>query len=182
MVKTASTARSVKEYASMANWCKGHLRIRGNVKDIKTFLKENIVGYKYTPKASEQVELKDTGYGLILPDDSGWLCFKDSRRLFPVYDYILFPVGYNDAPTTYIMPIQQAWGLDANWFKSRSEVYNLHIKVDGYEASSQFAQFIEVDCGTLLENKTISFDDWDWECPCPLLGEISKNPHFKRDF
>ena len=156
----------------MPNWCEGHLRIKGSLEDVTRFLKENIVGFTYSKTnfadGPIEVELEDSGSSLQLPE-GGWLYFKDSRRLFPVDDVVYYPDWYEDEPI-YIMRIQQAWGLDSDWFQIKSKDYNLHMKIDGYEAGMQFAQFIEVDCGVLLKNETVEYDEWYWDCPCPLLG------------
>ena len=44
------------------------------------------------------------------------------------------------------------------------------MKIHGFEKGMQFSQLIEIVDGEILQDKEIKYDDWDWDCPCPLIG------------
>ena len=61
-----------------------------------------------------------------------------------------------DAEPAILLALARASGVD--------------IKLYAFERGAQFNRNIEIIGGKLVKDETIKFDDYDWECVCPLIG------------
>jgi hypothetical protein len=48
--------------------------------------------------------------------------------------------------------------------------YNIDFRIYGFESGFKFNQDIEIIKGVIIKNKTIKFDNYNWECICPDKG------------
>lgn len=69
-----------------------------------------------------------------------------------------------------LMDYECRWEIDAESFQEFSKKYNLHMKIVGFECGRLLEQHFEVKNGIILENYFKEYDDFMWECPCPIKG------------
>lgn len=173
----------------MPNWCAGNIRFRGKKEDIVKLL-ENEVEYCMTGENFDDVVTHPVTVGTdnweltIYPpkdvnlDKSGWYHIKGTRRAFLdsesdcVYSTCFYEPEPDDAePWLLIIDgFKQAWGVFAEEFKEMSAKYNVDIRIFAWEQGMQFEREIKIQKGEILLNKTVKYDDWDWDCPLPWIG------------
>ena len=70
----------------MPNWCEGNIRFRGAVKNIKKFLKQELVACKYGDNFEvimDKPVIIDDGFSLIITKpDSSWFYINNTHRNF----------------------------------------------------------------------------------------------------
>lgn len=66
---------------------------------------------------------------------------------------------------------KSAWAIDTEPLANIAKKYEIDIRVNGYEMGMQFEQLLEVSRnGTVKCESFIQYEDYEWECPMPLLG------------
>lgn len=169
----------------MPNWVEGSMKLRGPVREIKRFLRTELLDAKHGTPLVEV--FNGTGTSRLLESKYATY-FKDSRRAFTdrfhkntwgIDFESLDEAAYTrddkineDARTVYELPFEQAWSLDYDWLRNLTERYELDIKVFGYEMGMQFYDIAEYSKGDLIAEDFKSFkgDDYAWEVPFMELG------------
>ncbi|MBE7394606.1 hypothetical protein [Pasteurella multocida] len=146
----------------MPNWCKGNLKIRGKIEDVKKFLDEQI--YKKGEVILEKDEIKLSGVDGHLKDT--YRCFISAGK-DGFHDEFY---ARRDGNIIVIIPVQHAWGPYLPYFEELSEKYNVDFRFYGYERGLEFNCEFEIIKGNITIHRKIEFDNYEWECPEPRLG------------
>ena len=156
----------------MPNWSEGVLKIRGRNTDIISFLKYGIYAVNYLGEKREiETYLSTAGTIDLLTDDNNWFYVRGTTRGF--IDTSEINLWYNNLYDENILCLafKQAWAIKTNELASISKLYNLDIKVYSYEFGMEFNQDIEIARGgNIIQDKTITFNNYQWECTNPTLG------------
>ena len=165
----------------MPNWCEGNIRVRGTYDRIVSFFKENVRALKYdetfTLKDIPAEFVKEDDYYAVIRkpyekcEDEFWI--KGSRRQFIESKEIgLADYGDNDFDeiTICIDGFKGAWDIDTECFGPMARKYGIDIKIFGFERGMQFAEWAEFKRDGSVNEKTIRYNDWAWDCPFPNLG------------
>jgi len=152
----------------MPNWCSGDLRIRGKAKNIVKFLVKEI---RTSDMDKFPIKWRRIGdcFQLVNPKEHS-IFLKGSRRLF-IKEYE--PEVLYENPEKILamsIPVDQAWFIDANELAEYSKKYQIDFRILAFENGCHFNLDIEIIQGEITKNNEITFDDYDWECPCPLRG------------
>lgn len=142
----------------MPNWCEGALRIRGEAEAIVKLCKEYFEG-------------ADVGIqGDWLEISTGdWSYIKDSNRAFTKSCDLGWCIP-DDKPVVVAIPVAQAWCFDVDYWVKLSKDYGVDIRIHGFEQGMGFETELEVHKGEIITNETITYEDYIWESPMPLLG------------
>lgn len=162
----------------MPNWVEGKLKIRGDKKNIKRFLKDTLVEIEYKdfkkfPEITnvkvrevdkEDFEIQRTSYKHRLKFTGERHYITDNiihsfSCLESIIGKDILVVGFEAA--TIINPIH---------FEGASIEYDLDFKIYGFEQGGEFNQDIEVVNGKIVKDELIEFDDYVWECIDPTIG------------
>jgi hypothetical protein len=154
----------------MPNWIEGTLKLRGRSGDLKAFFDDAIL-----PCASRNNKLLDKEDFITFSFDDGWYAvnikkdawIKGTHRAFVTNDC---EIDVEDEFATVCLPIRQAWSFNVDDWKDISTIYNLDVRLYGFEQGMEFCQEIEVLDGRVTMDKKITYDDWKWECPMPEMG------------
>ncbi len=152
----------------MPNWCEGQLKIRGEFDRLTKFIKE-----AFKPSECCGIQLDDL-YIHEETTDFFWfevkkpLYIEGTRRNF-IEGCDVFLNNENEK-ITVVVPYRAAWGIDVAPLISLSKKYSVDFKIYAFERGMEFCQDVEIVGGNLLKNEEITFDDWEWECICPLTG------------
>ncbi len=155
----------------MPNWCVGTLKVRGKISDLKRFVLDGLQPISllgedldplYLSEEDEQSFSLETGGNIL------WM--RETCRHFCEPDYIEVYADDGETPTIMFLPMKAAWGIDASSLLNLCQKFNVDMRVQGFEGGMEFSQFIEIIDGKITHDDEIKYDDWAWECPCPLLG------------
>lgn len=144
----------------MPNWIEGTLKLRGKREYLEKFFetaiqpREDFITSRYKDDWTE-FDIRKNAY------------IKGTRRAFIKDDCF---AEIEDEEATICLPIKQAWSFDINDWKDVSRKYNLDVRLYGFEMGMEFCQEIEIINGTVTIDTEITYDDWRWECPMPLMG------------
>lgn len=159
----------------MANWCTGDLKVRGEYKNIKKFLLEEMVliegnedEFEYvTPiiDESDGIKINVGKYGMWFKN-AYKSCFSNNIDVF-IDDKLR---KNNDILTLNLGELQAAWEIETDLLIELSEQYKLDFKIYAYEKLMQFNIDFEVQKGEVIKNNKIKFNDYIWECTNPEIG------------
>ena len=155
----------------MPNWCEGQLKIRGKIADLKNFILNGLEPVDYTGANTGETSITnetETSFMTSYIENPVWL--KDTRRHFCDLDNIYVDAENPETPVVLIILMRAAWYIDANDLLGLCRKYNVDMKIQGFERGEMFSQVIEIVDGEIIQDETIEYDDWDWDCPCPLFG------------
>lgn len=165
----------------MPNWCEGNIRVRGTYIKIVKFFRENLKALKYDKKGTIQdipvTVREDSDYYTVIrkPDDDCqdefWI--NGTNRQFINAKEIELIDDSDDEFQEIVICIdgfKGAWSIDLEHFGPMAEKYGVDIKIFGFERGIQFAELAEFRRDGTVYEKTVRYNDWDWECPCPNLG------------
>ena len=149
----------------MPNWCEGYLKVRGELGDILTFLRDGFEG-SYSDSMitiddewEDEIEIKVIGTNYI--KGTSRACIDSSE------DYIC-PEGKTHVTLT--LNIRQAWDINSSEFCDIAKKFNLDMHIIGYERGMEFKHEFYIIDGAVTEDKTTHYKDWDFECECSELG------------
>lgn len=159
----------------MPNWIEGTLKLRGKREDIRKFIDNEIA-----PSSNFGDEPGDISEFVTNNSDEDCLDYtfanepwiKDTRRAFITGEYLY--MGKEEG--TVSLDIKQAWSFhsrdeDIDRWKELSKQYHLDIKLYGIECGVQFCEEIIIsNNGSVVSDREITYDDWDWDCPFPNMG------------
>ena len=72
--------------------------------------------------------------------------------------------------TVPLSDFKAAWDIDTRSLQKVSLDYNLDLRIWGFERGSQFNRDIEIHKGAVVRDRSVDYEDYDWECICPDLG------------
>lgn len=65
---------------------------------------------------------------------------------------------------------RSAWDVDSEVLVNLAVKSGVDIKLYAYERGGEFNRDIQIIGGKVVKDETITFDDYVWECQCPLIG------------
>lgn len=164
----------------MPNWCEGNIRFRGAMKNIKQFLKNEIVYCKLvnyeTVEVKPTIEDKDYMMTITKPEGS-WFYIRNTHRNFLDDDVLEIWFDEDDEEKEIIICIDNfkaAWSFerDEAW-KEFAMKYNFDVKMTGYEKGMYFLQIKTVFRDGRVKDDIHEYEgeaDWMWNCPQPNNG------------
>lgn len=139
----------------MPNWAQGSMRVRGEKKQVEKFIKEGIE-YDNQYKLNH---IKNTARGFIECDT------------YDIEDYILMIEDYEkEGIVTIPFNVKFAWDCVAKQIQTISKAYKIDVKLRLFEKRNKFSRKISVINGEIKKDNTITYGDYNWDCPFPLLG------------
>lgn len=150
----------------MPNWIEGTMKVRGKAEDLIRFF-EN--GFDAPVKKEEFDDAS------VLYTIEPMVYINGPRRAFTGQGRDYEIRSYIGSVQTVPVPIKQAWsftpyeGAEQRWI-DLSKKYNLDIRLQGFESGMEFYQDVEIVGGEMIRNDEKKYEDWDWECPMPLMG------------
>lgn len=145
----------------MPNWCEGTLKIRGTVKQLRNFVETAFEKGDYFFGESS-----DT-YIFVNLKDYSWL--KGSYRAF-CSGAIEVSVDKTDDKSIAVLDFKQAWNVKSEVLLELAQKTGVDLKLYAFERGMEFNRDIEILNGVLVKDKTITFDNYYWDCVCPLIG------------
>lgn len=167
----------------MPNWCEGTLKVRGNLKNIKRWVKENLKCYEHkwvrmTDDYSEYMTVEiENAIVDENPDLEEEYCLeithlayiKSSRRHF-VKPGEYWCMSDEEGLAILELNFQSAWDIDEEPFISMSKAYDIDFRFYGFERGTCFNRELLIENGALVKNEEIKFDNYEWESPFATLG------------
>ena len=168
----------------MPNWCEGTFRARGEKEKIKKFLLEGLdacYGLKITTDIVEDDDSLIVTFKNPEVDEKDFknkyhniLYINNTRRNFikdlccgDIYAYKKKSNGEFQFATSF----KSAWAIGTDQYVEIAKQYEIDIRVNGFECGMEFEQLLEVSrTGQIICESFIQYDDWNWQCPMPLLG------------
>ena len=153
----------------MSNWSEGILKVRGDYENVVKFFKENLQTVDFFGANVESALIIDDYDDSVLISLKKSAYIKGTHRNFTESNYISI---YRREDNTACVPIhiKGAWCIESNPYIKMSKDYDVDIKIESFERGMEFSQYILIEKGQLIENKEIQYDDYEWECPNPLVG------------
>lgn len=156
----------------MPNWVEGTLKIRGDFENLMDFIKSGFdEPFRPTGLKKPQIPFIQSAYAV---DDEFFdatinrTChIKGTNRGFATGGDVYLEKG---KANTICIPVKFAWCIHADELLDICKTYDLDMRIMGFEYGMEFAQEIEIINGKVTMDTTIKYDDYLWECPCPLLG------------
>lgn len=163
----------------MPNWIEGTLKLRGNSEDLKLFFWEGLEpSYSSSDFDDEQRDISEfVEYDFGKLGENDVLIRNQPHIIGTNRAFILDCNVYWGIQNAIIcMPIKQAWSFTADddsrlheWERI-SKRFNLDIRLYGFERGARFCEEVEIIKGKTTIYKIIEYNNWDWECPMPLMG------------
>lgn len=148
----------------MPNWIVGTMKVRGTKDCLDQFLTKALLA----TEIHEYSDMKE----YVIPEQA---YVEDSRRAFVSESYEAEVDTDFTGKQTIAIPIKQAWSFtpDSNallrWV-NLAKKYNVDIRLQGFERGIEFYQDLAIENGEITIDEVTNYDDWNWECPMPLLG------------
>lgn len=139
----------------MPNWAQGSMRVRGEYEQVEKFLKE---GIEYN-KQYDLYYIKGTTRGFI-----------ECKIYDMEYYFTCFEKYNNEGNVTLPFDVRFAWDCNATQIQLISKAYNVDVKLRLFEKGGKFSRKITVVNGEIKKDIEIKYDDYNWDCPFPLLG------------
>lgn len=161
----------------MPNWCEGTLKIRGNIENVERWCKENINIYKWLVKKDGtyvsqldvdnpiKINIDEEEINITVPDEA---YIEGTKRNFVEPDSYYNSV-YDDT-TVLVLNVRAAWFFESEPYITMSRDYGVDFRFYGFECGMEFNQEIIIENGELVADNEITYDDYFWECPFPLMG------------
>lgn len=160
----------------MPNWVEGKLKIRGDKKDIATFLKEEMreVEYQNVPVTNSiKIDIdKDGDFVVEKIDFTHRFKLKNARHYITEssIDSFYSCCKSVNGKDVLVVGFEAAWLIDAEYFAEMSKKYDIDFKIYAFEQGKEFNQNLEVVAGKIIKDEVIEFDDYIWECIDPTIG------------
>lgn len=158
----------------MRNWVEGKLKIRGDKKNIKRFLEEELEEVIYKNKSSKnKVKVKKFKYDNFRIEATNVMSvfkFTDTRNYLSETKISTFGCGESNGKDVLVVGFEAAWLIDAEYFAEMSKKYDIDFKIYAFEQGKEFNQNLEVVKGEIIKDEVIEFDDYVWECIDPTIG------------
>lgn len=159
----------------MPNWVEGKLKIRGDKKDIKRFLEEELeeVIYKNNTTKEKKITIKNFSDGdFVIEKTDLWNRFKFKNTRHYITEEKIYSLDNckSEEKDVLVVGFEAAWLIDAKYFAEMSKKYDIDFKIYAFEQGKEFNQNIEVVKGEIIKDELIEFDDYIWECIDPTIG------------
>lgn len=160
----------------MPNWCEGTLKIRGNIKNVERWCKENINVYSYSFKDGNYFIQRDTEnpvkfeaandeIEIEIPKEAR---IENTRRNFVEEGHYS---GFEYKGVMRLaLNVKAAWFFESEPYVEMSKAYGIDFCFYGFERGMEFNQEVIIENGELKADNEITYDDYFWECPLPNLG------------
>ncbi len=160
----------------MPNWCKGTLKIKGNIKDVERWCKENINVYSHSFKNGAWLTQHDndnsvkikTGKEEIEIDIPKEAYIEHTSRNF--VEEGSYYGSEHDGIMRLALVVKTAWAFESEPYIEMSKDYGIDFRFYGFECGMEFNQEVIIEGGELIADNEITYDDYFWECPFPNLG------------
>ena len=116
--------------------------------------------------ALPKLELSDLGE--VDTDKDCWI--EGTTRGFVENLYAEFSFVEDDETFTAVFDSKFAWAADAEELSALCKKYSVDMKLYAFEKGMGFNQDILIVKGEIINNLTINFEDYNWECICPTVG------------
>ncbi len=160
----------------MPNWCEGTLKIRGDIKNVERWCKENINIYSHSFKDGNYSMQRDNDNPVKIDADEGEIeinvpkdaYIENTRRNF-VEEGKYFGLEHNGV-MRLALNVKSAWAFESKPYIKMSKDYGIDVCFYGFECGMEFNQEVIIENGELKADDEIRYDDYFWECPFPDLG------------
>lgn len=99
----------------MPNWCKGSLKVRGKISDLKEFVQQGLEPVSYIGDALEPlVFTTEDETSFFVRENKVSLWMKGTHRHFCEPNYIEVYADDQETPVIMILPMKAAWSIDAD--------------------------------------------------------------------
>ena len=164
----------------MANWLEGTFRARGKEEDLVKFVKNALINHN-----DKYAEILGDKYGdgdiyVKFEPASGynpnWITIfneeKNLRRHYIIlHDYEVCLKRLKNNELMLVEDFKCAWSIDDEKLPKLAKLYNIDIRVNGYECGYKFEADFEFNRhGITTISHVKTYIDYEWECPMPLLG------------
>ena len=150
----------------MPNWSEGCLKVRGKAANVKKFVLEGLKPVNFFGNAVPKLELSDIGG--VEYDKVCWI--EGTDRGFVENLCVDFAFVEDDETLTALLDTKFAYGADAEELLTLCKKYSIDMKLYAFEKGMEFNQDILIVDGEIINNLTIKFEDYNWECICPTVG------------
>ena len=145
----------------MPNWCEGTLKIRGTAKQVLAFVKTAFEAGEY------MIDDNNDSHLFVSLKDYAWL--KGSKRAF-CSGYIEIGTASEDEKGVAAINFMQAWNIRTEDLLRLAQETGVDLKIYAFEQGVQFNRNIEIVDGEIVKDEHITFDNYLWDCVCPLIG------------
>ncbi len=160
----------------MPNWCEGTLKIRGDIKNVERWCKENINVYIHSFKDGNysiqrdndnpvKIDAGEDEIEINVPKDA---YIEGTSRNFVEEGYYL-GLEHNGV-MRLALNVKSAWDFESEPYVEMSKDYSIDFRFYGFECGNEFNQEVIIENGELKADNEITYDDYFWECPFPNLG------------
>lgn len=157
----------------MPNWCKGSLKVRGKISDLKKFVQQGLEPVSYIGDALEPlVFTTEDETSFFVRENKVSLWMKGTYRHFCEPNYIEVYADDQETPVIMILPMKAAWSIDAEPLQELCKKFHVDMKIQGFERGMEFSQVIEIVDGEIVQDEELHYNDWNWDCPCPEMGGV----------
>jgi len=161
----------------MPNWCKGTLKVRGNVIKLRNFVSNSLLPVSYCGEEHPPIQVVSengdlTFYAHVNGDTniSEWFWLESTNRHFVEPGEILVEAQSLNEQLILALPFEAAWDINAHDLWRLCIQHGIDMKITGFEKGAQIQREVEIVGGIITLDSTIRYKDYEWECPCPLLG------------
>lgn len=150
----------------MPNWSKGCLKVRGKASNVKKFVLEGLKPVDLFGNVLPKLELSDLGE--VDTDKDCWI--EGTSRGFVENLYAEFSFVDDDETFTAVFDSKFAWASEAEELSALCKKYSVDMKLYAFEKGMGFNQDILIVDGEIINNHTVQFEDYNWDCICPTVG------------
>lgn len=150
----------------MPNWSKGCLKVRGTTANVKKFILEGL--NPVDMRGNELPKLRLSEDEDVESDKDCWI--KGTTRGFVENLYVDFSFVEDEETFTALLDAKFAYGAYAEELLTLCRMYSIDMKLYAFEKGMEFNQDILIVDGRILNDLTIKFENYNWECICPTLG------------
>nr|DAP06864.1 MAG TPA: hypothetical protein [Caudoviricetes sp.] len=150
----------------MPNWSKGCLKVRGKAANVKKFVLEGLKPFDFSGYEPCKLELSDIGE--IETDKDCWI--EGTTRGYVENLCVDFSFVEDDETFMALLDARFAYRVDAEELLTLCRKYSIDMKLYAFEKDMEFNQDSLIVDGKILNNLTIVFENYNWECICPTLG------------
>lgn len=150
----------------MPNWSKGCLKVRGTTANVKKFILEGLKPVDM--RGNELPKLRLSEDEDVESDKDCWI--KGTTRGFVENLYVDFSFVEDEETFTALLDAKFAYGAYAEELLTLCRMYSIDMKLYAFEKGMEFNQDILIVDGRILNDLTIKFENYNWECICPTLG------------
>lgn len=150
----------------MPNWIEGVLKIRGDREHLLKFLNEGLdeafggSSFDWILRTEDEDQVyASVRIAHLVGTDRGFIENSDDE-VYPSKDGIY----------TMCLDAKFAWDIDVEGMVELSKKTGVDFRFYGFEMGMEFNREVEILQGQLTEDRTILFDDYEWECIDPRRG------------